>query len=218
MYAVIRTGGKQHRVAQGDIITVEHLPGEVGATVVFDQVLAVSDDGQLTTEKDELAKASVRATILAQIRDDKVTVFKYKKRKGYARTKGHRQQLTRLEIEAIETSSAAKPAPKKAAEAKAPAEKAAAKKAPAAKASAKKAPAAKAPAKKAPEKKAPAKKAGPAEAAAKPAPKKAAAKQPAAKKPASGGAGAKKSTPKKPAAPKKSSAPKGGKQGGAPAE
>lgn len=102
MYAVIRTGGKQHRVAEGDVIVVESLPGEVGGEVVLDQVLAVADDGDLLVDRKALSGTVVKAVILEQLKGDKVVAFKFKKRKGYARTKGHRQHLTRLEIEAID--------------------------------------------------------------------------------------------------------------------
>lgn len=134
MQAVIRVGGKQHRVSEGDVIEVEHLPGDVGSTIVLDQVLAISDGGRLTTDRGELAKVTVKATIQDQFRGEKVVVFKYKKRKGYARTRGHRQQLTRLEIAGIEAPRAAgaKAAPK--AEGKGKAAATSTKKAPAKKA------------------------------------------------------------------------------------
>jgi len=236
VYAVVRTGGKQHKVAEGDIITVERLSGEVGSEVVLDQVLAVSDDGALNLDRKALGDIVVKATIVEQFKGDKVLVFKYKKRKGYARTKGHRQALTKLEIEAIEipgrpkkAKAAAKPVaeekPAKAA-AKKPAKAAAAKKAPAkAAAPAEKAPAkaeakAAAPAKAAAAKKAPAAKAAAPKAAAdknapaKAAPKKAAEKAapakaaPAKKAAAPKAAAAKKAPAKKAAAPRRKTTPK----------
>jgi large subunit ribosomal protein L21 len=214
VYAVVRTGGKQHKVAEGDIITVERLSGEVGSEVVLDQVLAVSDDGALNLDRKSLGEVVVKATIVEQFKGDKVLVFKYKKRKGYARTKGHRQALTKLEIEAIEipgrpkkAKAAAKPAAE-AKPAKAAAKKPAAKKTPA-KAEAKAA----APAKAAPAK-APAKKAAPAKpAAAKKAPAKAAAPKPAAEKKAPA-----KAAPKKAAPAKKAAAPKAAAEKKAPAK
>jgi len=101
MYAVIQTGGKQYRVAPGDTIKVETLPGEVGAEVEFDKVLAVSrEPGQLLTGED-LAGAKVKATITAHGRGDKVLVFKFKRKKQYKRTIGHRQNYTRLTVKEI---------------------------------------------------------------------------------------------------------------------
>ncbi len=181
MYAVIRTGGKQYKVAAGDVISVEKLAtAEPGKTVTFDEVLMVGDDGGHTVGTPTIDGATVAATVLEQSRAPKIIVFKKKRRKDYRRTAGHRQALTVLRITDV-VAKGGKPAAKKAAP-KADAKPAAAK--PAAK---KAAPAAaKAPAKKAPAKKpAAAKKAAPAKAAAKPAAaKKPAAQKPAAKKPA----------------------------------
>lgn len=208
MYAVVRTGGKQHKVAEGDIITVERLSGEVGSEVVLDQVLAVSDDGALNLDRKALGEIVVKATIVEQFKGDKVLVFKYKKRKGYARTKGHRQALTKLEIEAIEipgrpkrAKAAAKPA------AKEKPRKAAAKK-PAAKAAGKKVPAkVTAPAKQAPAKRAPVKAVAKKPAAKAPA-AKAATPKPAAEKKAPAKAAPKKAAPAKAAPAKKAAVPK----------
>jgi len=199
MFAVIRTGGKQYRVAPDDIIEIEKIAGQPGDVVVLGEVLLLGGDGAPKTGSPSISGASVAAEVLEQKRDDKIIVFKKKRRQGYRRTRGHRQALTALRITEILTDgkkpskAAAKPAPKKT-ETKAPAKKAEAKtaetKAPAKKAPAKKAPAkeaeakpaeakapAKTPAKKAPAKKAPAKKA-----AAKAPAKKAAAKKAPAKK------------------------------------
>jgi large subunit ribosomal protein L21 len=100
-FAIIKTGGKQHRVSKGDKIDVEKLDGEVGATLSLDNVLFYGDEGDLRIGDPKLAGASVSAKVVDQFRAEKVTNFKYKRRKGYHRTKGHRRQLTRLQIEAI---------------------------------------------------------------------------------------------------------------------
>jgi large subunit ribosomal protein L21 len=115
MYAVIKTGGKQYRVAQDDVITVERLAGDAGADVTFDEVLMVGDKaGSPTVEG-----ASVTGKIVEQTRGDKIIVFKKKRRKDYKRTAGHRQDLTVVQITDI-----AAAAKKKAAAKKAPVEKA----------------------------------------------------------------------------------------------
>jgi len=101
MYAVIETGGKQYRVAPGDVISVETLPGEVGSEIEFEKVLAVvGDDGQLRAGS-ELAGAKVKATITAHGRGEKVTVFKFKRKKQYKRTIGHRQNQTTVTVAEI---------------------------------------------------------------------------------------------------------------------
>lgn len=98
MYAVISAGGKQYRVAPGDTIRVETIPAEVGSTVEFGGLLmASSGDGDLLTGQ-ALANAKVTATISAQGRGDKVLVFKFKRKKQYRRTYGHRQNYTQLTI------------------------------------------------------------------------------------------------------------------------
>lgn len=101
MQAVVETGGKQYRVAAGDTIQVEKLAGEVGATVELGRVVAlVNDDAQVAAGK-EVAKARVKATITEQGRGDKVLVFKFKRKKYYKRTIGHRQSYTRLKVDEI---------------------------------------------------------------------------------------------------------------------
>jgi len=101
MYAVIETGGKQYRVAPGDTIVVETLAGEVGAAVEFDKVLAVGKDtGELVTGKD-LSGAKVKGSIKGHDRADKVIVFKFKRKKQYKRTIGHRQNQTSVTIAEI---------------------------------------------------------------------------------------------------------------------
>jgi large subunit ribosomal protein L21 len=100
MYAVIETGGKQYRVAPGDSISVEKLVGEPGSTVQF-KVLAVSNDsGDLLAGKD-VASSTVKATIESHGRGDKVIVFKFKRKKQYKKTQGHRQDLTKVKISEI---------------------------------------------------------------------------------------------------------------------
>ncbi len=94
MFAVIKTGGKQYRVAKDDVIVVEKLPGEAGATVKLDEVLVVGEKIGTPT----VAGAAVTATVLEQGKGDKVIVFKKKRRQNYRRKKGHRQQLTVLRI------------------------------------------------------------------------------------------------------------------------
>lgn len=101
MYAVIATGGKQYRVAVGDMLDVEKLsPGEDG-TVALPAVLLVDDDGGVTTAPDALAGAQVRATVVEQRRAKKLTVFKYKNKTRYRRRAGHRQHLTRIRVDDI---------------------------------------------------------------------------------------------------------------------
>lgn len=167
MFAVIRTGGKQYRVAPNDIIEIEKIAGEPGDIVELADVILLGGEGGPKTGTPTIAGASVAAEVIEQKRGDKIIVFKKKRRQGYRRTAGHRQMLTSVRITEILTDgkkpskAAAKPAPKKAeakplekkAAAKPEAKKAEAKPAakPAAKAAAKKPaakPAAKAPAKK----------------------------------------------------------------------
>ena len=113
MFAVVRTGGKQYRVAAGDKIVVERIPGEAGDTVTLGDVLLAGDGGELKSA-DGL---SVTAEIVAQARGDKVVVFKKRRRHNYRRKRGHRQLHTILRITAIGDSKAAKPAKAKKAEA-----------------------------------------------------------------------------------------------------
>lgn len=100
MYAVIETGGKQYRVTPGDVIHVEKLEGDTGAPVEFNKVLAVSTDAGLRAGG-EAASARVTGTIQEQFRGDKVIVFKFKRKKQYKRTIGHRQNLTAVTINDI---------------------------------------------------------------------------------------------------------------------
>ena len=99
-YAIIKTGGKQYRVAEGDVIDVEKLDGEAGAETTFSEVLMVGDGGDIKTG-DALKNASVTAEVIDQVKGKKVIAYKYRRRKGYHRTVGHRRKLTRLRIKSI---------------------------------------------------------------------------------------------------------------------
>ncbi len=100
-YAVVETGGKQYRVQAGDVVEVEKLAVEVGGTVELDEVLAVSDGTSLTIGTPRVDSARVVSTVIDQTRGDKVINFKKKRRKGYRRKIGHRQDITLLKIERI---------------------------------------------------------------------------------------------------------------------
>jgi large subunit ribosomal protein L21 len=104
MYAVIKTGGKQYRVAQGDECNIEKIPGGAGDTVQFETVLLVGEDDATQIGTPLVAGASVSATIVAQDRSSKITVFKFRRRKDSKRRNGHRQAYTRVRIDAIQTS------------------------------------------------------------------------------------------------------------------
>lgn len=99
MYAVIKSGGKQHRVEEGQTLVVERLPQEVGASVDFEPLL-VTGDGAVF-DKDGLAKASVSGEVVEHFRGPKLRVFKFKPKRGYKRRTGHRQELTRIRITSI---------------------------------------------------------------------------------------------------------------------
>lgn len=101
MYAVIKSGGKQYKVEPGDVLTLEKLELEAGSTVAFDDVLLIGSDKETVADPKKLEKASVKATVVEQLKDDKIVVFKYKSKKGYKRTQGHRQRLTKVKIEDI---------------------------------------------------------------------------------------------------------------------
>jgi len=102
MYAVVRTGGKQLRVAPGDAVRVEKLDGAVGDRVELDEVLLVGGDGNARIGQPLVAGAKVVGTITAQGRGEKITIFKMKRRKGYRRKAGHRQLYTEVRVEGIE--------------------------------------------------------------------------------------------------------------------
>ena len=101
MYAVIRTGGKQYKVAAGEKIKVELIAADVGQEIVIDQVLAVGDGASLTVGTPLVSGASITATVLAHGRHDKVRIFKMRRRKHYQKHGGHRQGFTELQIGAI---------------------------------------------------------------------------------------------------------------------
>ena len=101
MYAVLETGSKQYRVAAGDRLEVERLPVEAGQPVTFDRVLLVNNDGKVTVGAPTVASATVVADVVEHIRGDKKIAFKMKRRKGYHKTIGHRQELTVLRIKEI---------------------------------------------------------------------------------------------------------------------
>ena len=98
MYAIIKTGGKQYRVAPGDVLRVERLPGERGDEVVLDQVLLVNDGENVQVGQPLVPNATVRTQIVQQGKGKKVLVFKKKRRKNYRRKQGHRQLFTALQI------------------------------------------------------------------------------------------------------------------------
>ena len=180
MYALVRTGGKQYRVAKDDTILVERIAADEGAEVILDDVVMLGDGDKVTIGTPRVEGAAVSATVVSQTRGPKIIIFRRKRRKNHRRTQGHRQDLTLLKINAIaEDGKSLKPKA-------APAKKAAAKEEAALKAAAKKAAA---------------KKAAP-KAEAKAAPKKAAAKKTAAKKTAAKKTAAKKAPAKKAAAKK----------------
>ena len=126
MYAVIKTGGKQYRVREGDTLRVEKLAAEAGGTVQFDQVLMVGEGDDVKVGTPYLSGSAVSATVISQGRADKIKVVKFKRRKNYLRQNGHRQAFTEVEITKIGAASKtaaptaeAKPAAKPKAEPKA---------------------------------------------------------------------------------------------------
>lgn len=100
MYAIIVTGGKQYKVSEGDVITIEKLDSEVGETVTFDQVLAVSD-GSLKVGNPTVENATVEASVISNGRAKKIIVYKYKRKTGYHKKNGHRQMFTKVKINKI---------------------------------------------------------------------------------------------------------------------
>jgi large subunit ribosomal protein L21 len=101
MYAVIKTGGKQHRVSEGDVVIIEKINGGKGDAVVFDQILMVEKEGDIRIGRPIVEGAKVTGEILSQTKAAKLIVFKMKKRKGYHKKNGHRQQLTSMKIKEI---------------------------------------------------------------------------------------------------------------------
>jgi large subunit ribosomal protein L21 len=101
MYAVIETGGKQYRVAPGDTLEVERLDTETGKTFAFERVLFVAKEGQFSVGAPTVPRASIAAEVVEHLRGPKKVTFKMKRRKGYHKTIGHRQELTRVKINEI---------------------------------------------------------------------------------------------------------------------
>ena len=101
MYAVIKTGGKQYRVASGEKIKVEQIAADVGQEIVIDQVLAVGDGAELKIGTPLVSGATVTVTVVAHGKHDKVRIFKLRRRKHYQKHQGHRQSYTELEIASI---------------------------------------------------------------------------------------------------------------------
>lgn len=101
MYAVVKTGGKQYKVAAGEKIKVEQIAADIGQEIVLDQVLAVGNGADLKVGDPLLAGASVKATVVAHGKHDKVRIFKMRRRKHYQKHQGHRQAYTELQISAV---------------------------------------------------------------------------------------------------------------------
>jgi len=110
LYAVIKTGGKQYRVTSGLKLKVEKLSAEVGSAVTIDQVLMLADGDNVTIGAPLIAGATVQATVVSHGRGDKVMIFKFRRRKHYRKTQGHRQSYTEIQIGELGASAAAKPA------------------------------------------------------------------------------------------------------------
>ena len=102
MYAIVEVAGVQYKVSKKDTVRVPKIYQEAGKTVEFDRVLLLVDESDVQVGKPEVANAKVKATVLSHGKDKKVMVFKKKRRKGYKRTKGHRQDYYRVRVEAIE--------------------------------------------------------------------------------------------------------------------
>ncbi len=109
MYAIIQAGGKQYQVSPGEIVDLEKIPGEVGEEIALEDVLLVNDDENILVGTPQVDDVSVKAKILEQGRDKKITVFKMKRRKQYRRKQGHRQEYTRLRITDIITPGGSQP-------------------------------------------------------------------------------------------------------------
>ena len=103
MYAVVKSGGKQYKVQEGETFRVEKLPGEVGTEITFDDVLLFSDGENVQVGTPRLDNVTVKGTVVEQGQARKIIVFKYKRRKRYRRKQGHRQQYTAVKVESIAT-------------------------------------------------------------------------------------------------------------------
>lgn len=102
MYAVMETGGKQYRVSAGDKLEIERLPVDAGQSFAFDRVLLVNNDGKVTVGSPTVPSARVVADVVEHKRGDKVVIWKMKRRKGYHKKKGHRQELTVVQVKEIQ--------------------------------------------------------------------------------------------------------------------
>jgi large subunit ribosomal protein L21 len=101
MYAIVKTGGKQYKVREGEILRVEKLTGDVGSEISFEDVLMFSDGEAVTVGQPKVDNVTVSGHIVEQGKSKKIIVFKYKRRKRYRRTQGHRQQFTAVQIDSI---------------------------------------------------------------------------------------------------------------------
>ena len=101
MYAVIKTGGKQYKVAPGEKLKVEQIPADVGAEVILDQVLMIGEGESVRLGQPNVAGATVKATVVSQGRGEKVKIFKMRRRKHYQKTQGHRQNYTEIRVDSI---------------------------------------------------------------------------------------------------------------------
>ena len=102
MYAVVKTGGKQYKVAAGEKLKIEQIPADIGTQITLDQVLAVGNGDQIKLGAPLVAGAAVTATVVSQGRHDKVRICKMRRRKHYQKRQGHRQNYTEIKIEAIQ--------------------------------------------------------------------------------------------------------------------
>ena len=102
MYAVIKSGGKQHKVAEGEVITIEKIDAEEGSNIEFSEVLAVNKEGNLQVGKPLLEGAKVVGKVINHIKAPKVTIIKMKRRQDWRKKQGHRQNLSKIEIKSIE--------------------------------------------------------------------------------------------------------------------
>ena len=102
MYAIVKSGGKQYRIQEGDVLRVEKRPGDVGSSISFDEILMFSDGENAKIGEPFLENISVQGHIVEQGKAKKIIVFKYKRRKRYRRKQGHRQQFTAIKIDSIE--------------------------------------------------------------------------------------------------------------------
>ena len=101
MYVIVETGGKQYQLKQGEVVRIEHVEGEPGSQVVIDSVLAAKTDEGMKVGRPKLEGARVVGTIVRQGRGPKIRIYKFKRRKGYRRSKGHRQEFTEIRIDQI---------------------------------------------------------------------------------------------------------------------